>query len=165
MPHPPPHIWAHPRHRSLQLLYLHYFYNAALRNYFTNLHTRGWGSPPALPAQRACNSESSVCTSTASSGSPGSSRAEHKVEQLESNRGSLKERGCSSSIMDAHSRDRHCGSALPCPHVLSLGGASGFNSPHPSTSLPLSSSGSSPSSCVCSPSSSSSEESVQARRQ
>ena len=25
MPHPPPHIWAHPHDWSLQLLYLHYF--------------------------------------------------------------------------------------------------------------------------------------------
>ena len=115
-PHPPLHIWVHPHDWSLQPLYLHYFYNAALRNCFTNLHTRGRSGPSALPAQRACNSESGTCTSTASSGSPGSS-VEHKVEQSESDCGSSKVRGCSSSIMDAHSHDHHCGSALPCPHI------------------------------------------------
>ena len=162
MPHPPPHIWACPHDWSLQPLYLHYFYNAAPRNYFTTLHTRGWGGPPTPPAQRACNSESGTCTSMASSGSPGSSGVEHKVEWSESDHGLSKVRGCSLSIMDAHSRNRHGGSALPCSHISSLGGALGFDFPHPSVPLHLSPSGSSPSSCVCSPSSS--EESVQARR-
>ena len=124
------------------------FYNATLRNYFTHLHTRGRGGPPALPAQRACNSESGTCTSMASSGSPGSSWVEHKVERLESDRGSLKVRGCSSSIMDAHSHDHHRGLASPSSHVLSLGGTLRFDSPHPSTS---SCSSFSPSSCICSP--------------
>ena len=163
-PHSPPHIWACPHDWSLKLLYLHYFYKAALRNYFTNLHTRGWDGPPTPSAPRACNSEPSACTSMASSGSPSSSRVEHKVEWSESNHGSSKARGCSASIMDAHSHDRHCGLASPCPRILSLGCASGFDSPHPSTSLPLPSSGSSPSSCVCSPSFSEEESSVQARR-
>ena len=129
-----------------------------------NLHTIGRGCPPTPPAQRACSSESSVCTSMASSGSPGSS----KVEQSESDRGSLKARGCSSSIMDAHSHDHLHGSisgwVSPHLHISSPGGALGFDSPHPSTSC-LSSSGSSPSSCVCSPSSFEEESSVQARRQ
>ena len=165
MPHPPPCIWVCPCDQSLQPLYLHYFYNAILRNYFTNLHTRGQGGPPALPAQRASNSESSVCTYTASSCSPSSSRVEHKVEWSESDCGSSKVRGCSSSIMDTHSHDRHCGLALPCPFVSSLGGALGSDSLHPSTSSPSSSSGSSPSSCICSPSPSKEESSVQARRQ
>ena len=49
MPHPPPHICVCPCNRSLQPLYLHYFYNAALRNYFTNLHKEGG---VALPPHR-----------------------------------------------------------------------------------------------------------------
>ena len=130
MPHPPPCIWACPHDQNLQPLYLHYFYNATLRNYFTNLHKRGRGGPPALPAQRACNSESGMCTSMASSGSPGSSGVKHKVEQSESDCGSLKVRGCSSSIMDAHSCGCHCGLisslVLPCPGIASLDGSSGF---------------------------------------
>ena len=160
------------------MLYLHYFYNAALRNYFTNLHKRGWGGPPSPPAQRVCNPESSVCTSTASSGSPGSSEAMHKVEQSESDCRSLKARGCSSSIMDAHSSSHHCGLishlVLPCPHVMSLDGSLGFVSTHPSISLCSSPSGLSPSSSspsgstsssgICSSSSSVEESSVQPRR-
>ena len=164
MPHFLPRIWAHPHDQSLQPFYLHCFYNAALRNYFTKLHTRGQGGPPAPPAQRACNSKSSVCTSTASSGSPGSNGVEHKVEWSESDHGSSIARGCSLSIMDTHSCDHCHGLALPCPHISSLGGTLGFDSPHPSTSSHSSSSGSSPSSCICLPSSSSKEESVQARK-
>ena len=137
------------------------FYNAALRNYFTNLHTRGRGGPPILPAQRACNSKSSACTSMASSGSPGSSRVEHKVE---SDCISSKARGCSASIMDAHSHDHRRGLASPCPGVSSLGGTLGFDSPCPSITSHSSSSGSSPSSCICLPSSSEEELSIQARR-
>ena len=144
----------------------------------------GRGGPPAPPAQRTCSSESGACTSTTSSGSPGSSRVEHKVEQSESDHGSSKARGCSSFIMDTHSCDRLHGSisglASPCPRVSSPGGASGFDSPHPSpSSRSLSSKkgggihSSSPS-CICSCTSSSScvslpwsseeDSSVQARR-
>ena len=105
----------------------------------------------------------------ASSGSPTSSEVEHKVERSESDRGSSKARGCSSSIMDAHSRDHLCGSisCLASPHlcISSPGGASGFDFPRPSTSLRSSSLGLSPSSCICSPSSSKEELLVQARRQ
>ena len=124
------------------------------------MHTIGWDGLPALPVQRACSSESGVCTSTTSSSSPGSSGVEHKVERSESNRRSLKVRGCSSSIMDAHSHDHLCssisGSALPRLCVSLPGSTLGFDSPHPSTSSCLSSSkrgggihSSSPS-CICS---------------
>ena len=165
MPHSPPCIWVHPHDWSLQLLYLHYyfFYNTTLRNYFANLHTIGLGGPPTPPSQRACSSESGTCTSTASSGSPGSS----KVEWSESDRRSSKAKGCSSSIMNAHSRNCLHGSIFilvsPCPCISSPGSASGFDSPHPSTSSHSSSLGSSPSSCICSPSPSEEESSVQAR--
>ena len=96
------------------------------------------GRPPTQPAQRACSSESGACTSMTSSSSPGSSQVEHKVERSESDCRLSKVRGCSSSIMDAHSCDHLrgsiSGSASPCPCVLSPGSASGFDSPHPSTS-------------------------------
>ena len=74
---PSPHVfWRVPATGAYNcIIYTFFFFknNAALRNYFANLHTIGWGGPPTLPAQRACSSESSACTSTASSGSPGSS--------------------------------------------------------------------------------------------
>ena len=165
--HTLPHVFGHiPTTGAYNhFIYTISFYNAAIRNYFMNLHTIGQDSPPTLPAQRACSSESGTCTSTASSGSPGSC----KVERSESDCGLSKVRGCSLSIMDAHSHNHLHGSisilASPHPCVSSPGGTSGFDSPHPSTSLHLSSSGLLPSSCICSPSSSEEESSVQARRQ
>ena len=52
--------------------------------------------------------------------------------------GSSKVRGCSFSIMDAHSHDHLRGSisglALPRPCISSPGGTSGFDSPHPKAS-------------------------------
>ena len=132
MPHPPC-IFGHiPVIRA----YNRFIYTIVLQcrtKELANLQTIGWGGPPTLPAQRACSSESGACTSMTSSSSPGSSGVEHKVEQSESDRRSLKVRGCLSSIMDAHSHDHLCssisGSASPCPHVLSPGGALGFDCP------------------------------------
>ena len=169
-PHPPPHIWVHPRDRSLQPLYLHDFFLQCCKFIYTKLHTTGWDGAPTPPAHRACSSESGTCTSTASSGS-------NRVEHLESEHGSSKARGCSSSIMDAHSCDCLLGSvsilASSCPHILPPGGALGFDVPNPSTSLHSSSTGSSSSGssslgsssssyiCLLSPSE---ESSFQARR-
>ena len=101
-----------------------------------------------------------------SSGSPGSSRAKQRVERSESERGSLKVRGCSSSIMDAHSHNHLHGSLSdsvpPRPCISLPGGILGFYSHCPSiSSRSLSSKrgggiSSSSSSCICSCSSSSS---------
>ena len=119
-------------------------YNAALGNYFTNLHKGGWGGPPTPLAQRASTSESHTCTSTASCDDPGSCRVECTGERpltvvLESDHGSSKARGCSSSIMATHSHNHHHGlistSVLPCPHIMPLDGGSGFTFTHPSISL------------------------------
>ena len=129
---------------------------------------------PAPQLRGPATLESSVYTSTSSSGGPGSSGVKHKVEQSESNHGSLKARGCSSSITDTHSHDHCCGSisgsVLPCPCILSLGGTLGFDCPLTSISSCSSSSGSSPSgsassSCIYLPSFSKEELPVQARRQ
>ena len=91
-------------------------YNAAHGNYFTNLQKGGWGGPPTPPAQRASTSESCACTSMASCGHPSTCGVECAGEWpptvvSESDHGSSKARGCSSSIMDPHSRNYPCGLA------------------------------------------------------
>ena len=136
-------------------------YNAAHRNYFTNLQMGGHGSPPALPAQRASTSESCACTSMVSCGNPGTCRVKRAWERSwtmvsESDCRSSKVRGCSSSIMDPYSCDHLRGSASspisPCSYKLV-----GSSSSHSSTSSCSSPSGSSSSSCVCLSSSSEGE--------
>ena len=97
------------------------FYNAALKIIKFTYNRAGWPSHPA--SSKGLDSKSGACTSTTSSGSPGSSGVEHKVEWSESDCRLLKVRGCLSSIMDAHSRNHlHgsiSGSASPRPHVSS----------------------------------------------
>ena len=117
-------------------------YNAALKNYFTNLQKGGWGGPPTPPAQRASTSESHTCTSMASCDDPGSCRIKCTGEQpptvaSESDCRLSKVKHCSSSIMDPHSHDHLCGSA------------SGPISPCSSKSVGSSSSGSPPSPSAC----------------
>ena len=143
-------------------------YNAAHRNYFTNLQKGRWGGPPAPPAQRASTSESLTCTSTASCGDPSTCRVEHTGEWpptmvSESDCRSSKARGCSSSIMDPHSHNHLCGSA-PSPVSPCSSKLVGSSSSHSSASSCSSPSGSSSSYCVCSSSSSEGESSAQPRR-
>ena len=100
MPHPPPHIWAHPCNRSLQPLYLHYITTLCIYRY-TNLQKQGRGGPRDLPAQSSSTSDSRAFTSTAvSCGDPGSCGVKCTGEQpptvaSESDHGSSKARGSS----------------------------------------------------------------------
>ena len=131
-------------------------YNAALRNYFTNLQKVGQGHPPTLPAQRASTSEPHACTSMASCGDPSSCGVECTGEwpltvALESNHRPSKVRGSSLSIMDPHSHDCLCGSAShsisPCSNPV----PPDDNSPGSSKSAGSSSSRSPPSPSACLP--------------
>ena len=114
-------------------------YNAAHGNYFTNLQKGGWGGPPTPLAQRTSTSESHACTSMTSCGNPGTCRVKCAGEWpltivSESNRGSLKVRGCSSSNMDPHSHDHLCGLApspiFPCSSKLVGSSSPRFLPPH-----------------------------------
>ena len=128
----------------------------------TNLQKVGWGGPPTLPAQRTSTSESHACTSTAiSCGDYGSCGVECTGERpptvaSESDCGSSKVRGSSSSIIDPHLHDCHClrGSASRSISPCSSPTLPDNDSPCSSKSTGSSSSRSPPSPSAC-PSSSS----------
>ena len=93
------------------------YYNAVHSLYKSmNLQKQGWGGLHAPPAQSSSTSDSRACTSTAvSRGDPGSCGVECTEKwpptvSSESNHGSSKVRGSSSSTIDPHSHNRPC----PC---------------------------------------------------
>ena len=139
MPHPPPHIWVHPRDRSLQLLYLHYvtmlhsritlqIYRKEGRAALLPHQLRG---PPPLSSAHAPPWHLVMTPAPAGLNAQGSG---HRLAS-ESNRGLSKARGCSSSIMDPHSCDHLHGSATspisPCSSK-SVGSSSSGSPPSPS---------------------------------
>ena len=134
----------------------------------TNLQKRGQGGPCAPPAQSSSTSDSHACTSTAvSCGDPSFCGVECTGEQpltvaLESDCGSSKVRGSSSSMIDSHSHDCHhlhglaSHSVSPCSSPVPLDDGLGLTSPCSSMSMGSSSSSHSSSSSSTCPSSSSS---------
>ena len=110
-PHPPPHIWAHPRDWSLQLLYLStLFYNLL----YTILQIWRLCCYLTPPSQRSSTSDSLVCTSTAASiGDPGSCGVSHLRERpsavvSESNCVSSKVSHSSSPMTTSQSHECRC---------------------------------------------------------
>ena len=129
---PSPTFWAHPHDQSLQPLYLHYFffYNVALRNYFTNLYTIGWVALP--PCQ--LKGLAALSLAHAPPWHPPAALAPAKWSG-QSPTAVIEGEGCSSSIMDTHSHNHLHGyiSILASPHlhISSPGALWGLTPPIP----------------------------------